>query len=441
MEDRIKKYFDNLEVPYNPEHWNQMEQRMSIEELSDYTNKEDEAFDNFIKKELVFEEPAFNQMHWEMMAEKLEERSWRGVVYRYKITEVGLMLLLLFTIWFSILPHEEPIQLTAVNMGSRALPIEPTISNSAKLKTAIHNKSESGSARKSSLSSLASIVQISIKDRQIENNNKRGLEGLGNFISDTKIKNYSSPNKSLLAYSQKNVYNKELTSQVLSLEKHIQYTKPSGNVRIGVFAASGIESITPEEITGVNIEPNLAFGYGGGVSLGLKFKDMEFETGASYNALVPMHISEDALATRSSVKNSTIKSDEPANKFLKLPFALKYLFDNEGSWKFYALGGGNVHIDVNSHEWQQRSNSYTFDSRSLSADQSLSSNQLSQGSTFFDRFYYTASIGFGVEKQISEKISLFLQPEYYHQLYKPTISLGVGQTNTFALAFGLKSTL
>ncbi len=441
MEDKIKKYFDNLEVPYNSEHWNLMEQRMAIEELSDYTNKEDEAFDDYIKKELIFEEPAYNNMHWELMAEKLEERSWRGVLYRYKITEVGLMLLLLFTIWFTILPHEDKTQYAAIDNVTNLKQGNNINSGSYGTKTNQHNKAHLANLRKSTSKSINQTPLLETKNHQVASNADRGLEGLGTYTSVFKLKSNTESNRPMLAYSNRSRYSTELSSQVLNIEKRIQYTKPISNLRIGVYAASGIESVSPDENTSINPEPNLAFGFGGGVSLGLKFKDMEFETGASYNALVPLNISEDALATKSSVKSSASKIDEPANKFLKLPFALKYLFDNEGSWKFYALGGGNVHIDVNSHDWQQRSNTYAFDSRSVSQDVSLSSSQLAQGATFFDRFYYTASIGFGVEKQISDRISIFLQPEYYHQLYKPTISLGAGQTNTFALSFGLKSTL
>ena len=440
MEDKIKKYFDNLEVPYNSEHWNLMEQRMAIEELSDFTNKEDEAFDAFIKKELIFEEPVYNNMHWELMAEKLEERSWRGVLYRYKITEVGLMLLLLFTIWFTILPHEEPLQLAASNALNKNKPEQTLQGNSLKVKASSSNKSLLAS-NQSLNKNEKELPLLALKNKQLVSTTKRGLEGLGSFNTAPKLAYKSLGEKSILTTNYRSLKDNTFNSQVLNYDRHVQYTKPTGNVRIGVYAASGIEHISQDENAPITNEANLAFGYGGGVSLGLKFKDMEFETGASYNTLIPLHISDDALATKTSSKNISAKADEPTNKFLKLPFALKYLFDNEGSWKFYALGGGNIHIDVNSHDWQQRSNSYTLDTRTNTTDQSLSSNQISQGATFFDRFYYTASIGFGVERQISEKVSLFLQPEYYHQLYKPTINLGAGQTNTFALSFGLKSTL
>jgi len=439
MEDKIKKYFDNLEVPYNSEHWNLMEQRMAIEELSEFTNKEDEAFDDYVKKELVFEEPAFNPMHWDLMAEKLEERSWRGVLYRYKITEVGLMLLLLFTIWFTILPHDEAPQFASLDTAVTNQTDNLVTGHNIKINTVHHNRLMASSKRVSVNNSITNL--LSQKNTEVVSTERRGLDGLGIFNSPHVLNSSKLRDRSILTANSRSIQTTVLNSQVLNIEKHIQYIKPLGNVRIGVYAASGIEKVSLEENSNINSEPNLAFGYGGGVSLGLKFKDMEFETGASYNTLVPLHISDDAIANKSTNKNATAKADEPANKYLKLPFALKYLFDNEGSWKFYALGGGNVHIDVNSHDWQQRSSSYTLDARTTSPDASLSSNQINQGATFFDRFYYTASIGFGVEKQISDRVCLFIQPEYYHQLYKPTINLGAGQTNTFALSFGLKSIL
>lgn len=438
MEDKIKKYLEDFEVPYKEEHWNLMEERMAIEELSDYMKNEDKAFDDYVKKELAFEEPAYNPKHWALMAEKLEERSWRGFIRRYKVAEVSLLLLLLWTFWFTIIPHNENPSVAFNNIETKK-PIQVQASVVPKTSASvIRNNTVIAQSRKKA-EELHTLDNISISIAYQRNNK---LEGLGTFNTIHKSIQPAILDRNITASIFHTTKYNSYKSDNIASDRPIHFAKTNPDIRIGVFAASGIESISQEEKTNLKEEPNLAFGYGGGISLGLKFKDIELETGASYNALVPFHVSEDATASNNTRKSSeSIKEEEVANKFLKLPFALKYLFDNEGSWKFYALGGGNLHIDVNNKDFQQRSSSLSFDSRAISRESSLASNQLNQGVTFFDRFYYSASIGFGVERQISERMSIFIQPEYYHQLYRSTLALGTGQTNTFTLSFGLKSNL
>ncbi|GAB1398130.1 hypothetical protein MASR1M65_29100 [Saprospiraceae bacterium] len=96
-EKQIKDYFENFEVPYQPEHWTLMQQRLEIEELAEYTKNKDDDFDRIISRELSNSEVPFNPAHWQLMEEKLASQSWQGKIIRYKILEAAVILLLLWT--------------------------------------------------------------------------------------------------------------------------------------------------------------------------------------------------------------------------------------------------------------------------------------------------------------------------------------------------------
>ena len=96
-EKQIKDYFENFEVPYQPEHWTLMQQRLEIEELAEYTKNKDDDFDRIISRELSDSEVPYNPAHWQLMEEKLAPQSWQGKIIRYKILEAAVILLLLWT--------------------------------------------------------------------------------------------------------------------------------------------------------------------------------------------------------------------------------------------------------------------------------------------------------------------------------------------------------
>ena len=120
---------------------------------------------------------------------------------------------------------------------------------------------------------------------------------------------------------------------------------------------------------------------------------------------------------------------------------LKYLFSNAGTWKFYALGGGNLHINLNSSSNQSLAEQDLSAVGAKLAISATSADATKIQDSFFNRLYYTANIGIGIEKHLTKTLSVFAQPEYFHQLFKPAISNVRGITNTFAISIGMKTAL
>ncbi len=129
IDKRAYELLKDSEVPFNPEHWSKMEQRLAqldadeasfdeslrqTIEKSESTYKpqhwdlmnqklneldtEDAVFDNSIRQTMEKSELPFKSQHWDLMNQQLEQEfSWKAKIVRFKVIETALMLLLLFT--------------------------------------------------------------------------------------------------------------------------------------------------------------------------------------------------------------------------------------------------------------------------------------------------------------------------------------------------------
>jgi hypothetical protein len=82
----------SIEVPYKAASWADMSAR-----LDDLDNAET-RFDALLSQRLQNLEVKYQPKHWDMMADKIEQTfSWRAKIMRYKVIEVALVLLTLYT--------------------------------------------------------------------------------------------------------------------------------------------------------------------------------------------------------------------------------------------------------------------------------------------------------------------------------------------------------
>jgi hypothetical protein len=83
----------NIEAPYVAANWSDMNDRL------DELDNTDSSFDDLLRQRLGNIQPNMPQNHWALMENKIEEAfSWRRKIVRYKVVEVALVLLTLFTV-------------------------------------------------------------------------------------------------------------------------------------------------------------------------------------------------------------------------------------------------------------------------------------------------------------------------------------------------------
>ena len=92
FDDSLRSRLGNIEKPLDTNHWAAMASRL------DEIDSEETTFDSTIRERVERVQAPYRTSHWEIMSRRLDEQfTWQGKVVRYKIVEVGLMLLALFT--------------------------------------------------------------------------------------------------------------------------------------------------------------------------------------------------------------------------------------------------------------------------------------------------------------------------------------------------------
>ncbi len=94
IDNMIRAQLTGLEVPAAAASWQAMSAR-----LDTAMPTEEAQFDENIRERVTRMEAAYNTNHWTIMAQKLDrQRRWYNLLLQYKVTEVALMMLLLFTV-------------------------------------------------------------------------------------------------------------------------------------------------------------------------------------------------------------------------------------------------------------------------------------------------------------------------------------------------------
>ena len=115
LADKIK----GIEVPYLASNWADMSAR--LDDLDDAET----TFDALLSQRLENLHVKYQPSHWNYMAQQIEETfSWRAKVVRYKLVEVALVLLTLFTVGNML---DLPFDSDYSNTNNTGIKVEKTI--------------------------------------------------------------------------------------------------------------------------------------------------------------------------------------------------------------------------------------------------------------------------------------------------------------------------
>jgi hypothetical protein len=150
IDKKIKEAMGDFEVPYQPSHWDKMQDQMTQMEAQEtqfddslrnrLTNIEkkfepthwaamasqldnlDNDFDDTIRERVERVETPYRPSHWEIMNKQLDEHfTLKGKIVRYKIIEVSLMLLALFTA-YNLFDTEGTVEIQQFKTETKAQP-------------------------------------------------------------------------------------------------------------------------------------------------------------------------------------------------------------------------------------------------------------------------------------------------------------------------------
>lgn len=204
----------------------------------------------------------------------------------------------------------------------------------------------------------------------------------------------------------------------------------------------------------ITTEPDTTFasGYGGGILVSWKKDKWEFQTGGMYSfkRYIP-----NTPAFLFETVNYYIREEFNGVQLdmMEVPLNASYYLKNEGNWRVYGLGGVSANFVVASVYVIESERTPSFNALSIPVPNSLPENNRSirqetefpnglfDGGAVRDNFYMTANLGLGLERYVSPRWSLYLQPNYQHFFLSEGIGANKDRLNSFTFHLGTRVSL
>jgi hypothetical protein len=491
FDKQIREKLQNLEAKYRPGDWELMEQKINGAEVDANPEFEDVLLDGIAYGSLENFKADYEPSHWNLMEQKLDDAySIRRKLYRYKVAEVSLMLLAIFTV-IQFLPfkkHNTSSELAGLeNLAITDLSIANAISENEKSNQQttkssfsdvesenLTNTSETSNsdvdipsaAEKnntqialSSKSGIGLVINHEPSDNNLEVNIPN-IEEANHFIKkniDLSIANRFAfsdrnnvPQVSILQPINSYKLEKISSDNASDLPENLAYNTISSSILVSIGMLGGADAdyiTTPyDDQYHQNEIGQFSVGYSGGFTLGIKYHKWELETGAIYAA--KYYESRNILEVNGSFEDGGYVQQGLSGvqlDIVKVPLQLRYNFMSHSKWNIYAHSGASFNMAVETlfeytSENVGNSSTNAIVGRSANPHQTPSYDGVFEGGNLIDNTFITANLGLGIERHFNSRMSIFLGSTYQHQITK-----GLGpqsdKINSLSIMTGARVTL
>lgn len=480
FDKQIREKLQNMEPDFRSGNWKLMEQKLNAAEVDANPEYDDILLDGMAYGSLENYKADFNPTHWDLMEQKLDDAYYplRRKLYRYKVVEVSLMLLALFTV-IQFLPFKK--HKNSKDLAGTQTQIERlnnldfsnirTALNNKELNQKIENETSSAIDDKT-LTTALGFSNIDGNILSYSQNAPSSRFGTGLILKNkydnndiNKIGFVINPLYLSLAnrYPQSSASTNESVSILLPIDSY-QPDKLRAASSAGLPECDGCKTINSTFLISIgmmggidadyittpyddryhqNEFSQVAMGYGGGFTLGFKYHKWELETGAIYSAKY-------YGARKISEVNGSFEEGGYVQQgllgvqldILKVPLHLRYNFMAESKWNVYAHSGAAINMTIETlFEYTSKSvgNSDNPLGR-YGGDPHSAQDGVFEGGSLIDNTYITANLGLGIERHFNSRMSVFLGSTYQHQITK-----GLGpqhdQINSLSIMTGARVTL
>ncbi len=504
INELFQEQLDTVEIPYDANSWELLEAKMDLEANIQEMETENNPIDQVAYNKLRNLEAPQHTANWAQFKRKLDiELSFRKrLLYRYRLAEVALLLLLIWTMFNVIPAHKELLQdtLSIVIPKTTIEETTPTKNNTtsdiastkdlASIVTNTTNNTEDNSGIDSSIDiadntlsgtnltpSLNFDLPILPVSSSTTQNNTNPIEttkltalvvqdeneeakltpesGLNYFKSEIGLGLYNTT-LFYLPYLKTNYLLNQQEEDISSKTNFFSKIFTPLQIRMSMLSkADYVYIMTPHDrIFDKASYNNTAFGYGMGFTLGLGYGRWEVETGAIYSAFryEPNSITEIIGDFELGYVNYTLQDIQL--DILQVPLNINYQFKDTEKWDFYASTGATMSVVLQ--------NTHNFDSDyaarpSSTTDRSTEGNSLGEiinensvfnnkissdgwlkGGSYLQNRYFTANLGLGVERRLGRKWSVFMQNTYQHTLTSNGYGINKDRFNTISILAGAK---
>ncbi|MFT5168658.1 MAG: hypothetical protein ACI8P3_003903 [Saprospiraceae bacterium] len=495
FDKEVKKLLENYKEE-QPMDWDRMDKM--IEEDAHLNPELDDLYlDGIVYDSLHNLEEPYNPAHWDLMKEKLTDPyALRSRLLKYKVAEVALVLLFIFTLVqflpFKKIRHQDIASNNTIQKTEISAPEGINKADKVSTKPSV---SEHQSGLDSQASGKASTRQnlpgvylpppineigeennaaindffetqvadeiTAIPERNTDMVEER-IDGEAVIAESSIVKDPTASETFINTDLLQPIFLKEADKlsvpgiEALSGSTVFSDLKRPIEIRIGmVFGPDANYVMTSaNEAQSLASFDQFALGYSGGFSLGFKYNKWEIETGALYSSLNydSRNIFEinGSFAEGGYVQQGLVGAELD---LIRLPLNVKFNFSEKKKWNIYALSGVSLNMAVETfYKFSTQdvgesdaSRNFAFPNPRVPDDYREQFNRPSydgilEGGKFSTNSFLTANIGFGIERYFTPRLSIFLQPSYMHQFSK-----GLGpqsdQINSFSILTGAKVTL
>lgn len=491
FDEHIRQQMEHLQPDFDPSNWEKFEAQLDAAPLSS-TVFSDSDLDQLVFDNMRRYEAPYRPEHWDRMKALLHERfTWPQYLLRYKSVELALFLLLFLSFWQYLprtfapqngqrayqaaaavdeLPTMGPNG-TALTSPSKPSTAEEATDASSEMRPATPptatvpaNSSQGAASQNSKKTSttpirlMPTLELLPVQPSQARQTLGHAAEQLANLTKPLP-KGPSAPDAIALLDLMPNQAPKLLPTAVRGLdETKLFQPKKRPTLVVGMFATAEYNHIlmsVQEEKRKSAIIERAAYGYGGGLSLNLDFGRLELQTGLIYAA---RHYPVDVTYVRGSLLQGLWgdKLETTELNLLNLPLHLRYDVVQRGKWRLYVLGGGAIQVAFQSSYYTADAPEFHFspipqdpDNPWPATNENVNVTEINRGTGWFERggrfrenAYLSANVGFGAERFLTERWSLFAQPFYQHAFYHFSGDKGLGpnndRINSLTLLFGTR---
>ncbi len=491
FDDIIRNKLNGFEMPFDGHSWDQLEDQLDTAD-SGRPELEEQAVDELAFDRLHNLQVPYQAAHWNAMQQRLrEEFSFAYKLYRYKVVELGVLALAIFTLihlWPNTQLGNFPIPQKGAAIAQASSPMSSSQDTNSQ-QTNYTKKKATSTTQSVTPSQDVSTAKIEASNNNIAFGDQREAENKPFNRSDSDIRNEQNANRNgihllepvpglgFATIAPLTVPSTPLLSGMandmdfiptLTLTEFDQ-DDPFGSVpaiigqkknplrlRFGMFGSGNTNSVrTSSNIADAFESFNRnGIGYSGGISLGLSKKRWEVELGMVYTAI---QYSPWILEIRGSIKGGYktqgIKNTELNT--VSVPLHIRYNYIYREKWRMYIIGGLATHVAVQTNYYTDNDAADYYGGRSNdntwapsppepSIPSRFDSENLSkgwfEGGTFEGNAYFTGNIGLGAEYFLNNKWSVFAQPTYLHSIdyLKEGIGPNRDRINSINVLMGIK---
>jgi hypothetical protein len=480
--------------------WGNFEEMLSAAEAADLT-ADDNIIDQKVQQNLEDYEAPYEPENWSLMRERIkEEFSLRRKLIRYRVAEVSVMILAIFTL-FNYLPKNElgnfiiieqvkerikqkvspqktqEVTLQNTPIASAASADKNTKDNeidlnifSAEVQT---NYVATGDAISIyAVQEVKTVSPLAILDTPLEVNDnvrltpsnvpateekeeKKGLFAWMKKDQESELETSEDATmKSFLLEALENKKTKELSSNEEEILQASKVKLEHKNVRLAMFTSADLYGV----YTPYNLSPKFvptstySADVGGGILFDFQKNRLHIITGGAY---MPKHYQplEGAQVTGEfEIGYLKEELEKIQLDIVHVPLDLRYDFVQKPKWRLYGLAGASFNIvlgTVYDIETEVIAINEGVDREAVINSRETSSELetrdfpegIAEGGRLPENIFLTAQLGFGAERFVTQRWSIFFEPVYQQQFSKMGIGPNENTFRTISLRLGAKATM